>query len=52
MWRHAPRGHERKHDKRATHRRVILLTCFSGVPFGLAKNLDEKNAKEHEKNKP
>jgi hypothetical protein len=52
MWRHAPCGHERKHDKRATHRRVILITTLGSVPLGQAKNFDEKDTKEHEKDKP
>jgi hypothetical protein len=52
MERYAPRGHKRKHDERATHRRVVLITILSSVPLGQAENFDEKDAKEHEKHEP
>jgi hypothetical protein len=52
MGRYAPRGHKRKHDQRATHRRVVLFASLSSVPLGQAKNFDEKDAKEHEKYEP
>lgn len=50
--RYAPRGHEREHDKRLAHRRIVLIASLGGVPLGQAEHLHEEEAKEHEKDDP
>jgi hypothetical protein len=49
---HVPRSHEREHDERVTHRRIVLIASLGSIPLRQAENFHEKDAEEHEQHEP
>lgn len=47
-----PRGEERQHDQRRSHRAKILAARLPRIPLGQGEHLEEEDTKEEEQDEP